>query len=170
MKTISVLGKTITLGLLFFMTACSSDSDDSNNSNPANTTKTTFKLDGVLITADETDATLYNNTLAGGQYIDVYAYKDGVQVLELHMPATVGNYPAQHTGFTMSDSWLTYETGGTDPILDNFHSDSGTMNLTTCDLTADELRGTFNFVANNGTSTKNITEGNLVVTEITHQP
>ena len=65
MKTISFLGKAMTLGLLLFMTACSSDSDDSNNSNPANTTKTTFKLDGVLITADETDATLYNNALAG---------------------------------------------------------------------------------------------------------
>ncbi len=169
MKTISFLGKAMTLGLLLFMTACSSDSDDSNNSNPANTTKTTFKLDGVLITADETDATLYNNALAGGQYIDVYAYKAGELVLELHMPATVGNYPAQHAGFTMVDSWLTYKSG-TDPILDQFHSDSGTMNLTTCDLTADELRGTFNFVGNNGTSTKNITEGNLVATEITHQP
>ena len=169
MKTISFLGKAMTLGLLLFMTACSSDSDDSNNSNPANTTKTTFKLDGVLITADETDATLYNNALAGGQYIDVYAYKAGELVLELHMPATVGNYPAQNAGFTMVDSWLTYKSG-TDPILDQFHSDSGTMNLTTCDLTADELRGTFNFVGNNGTSTKNITEGNLVATEITHQP
>lgn len=169
MKTISFLGKAMTLGLLLFITACSSDSDDSNNSNPANTTKTTFKLDGVLITADETDATLYNNALAGGQYIDVYAYKAGELVLELHMPATVGNYPAQHAGFTMADSWLTYKSG-TDPILDQFHSDSGTMNLTTCDLTADELRGTFNFVGNNGTSTKNITEGNLVATEITHQP
>lgn len=170
MKSFSALGKAITVCVIFFVTACSSDSGDSKNSTPANTTKTTFKLDGVLITADETDATLYNNAIAGGQYIDVYAYKAGVQVLELHMPATVGNYPAQHAGFTMTDSWLTYQTGGTDPILDYFHSDSGTMNLTTCDLTADELRGAFNFVGNNGTSTKSITEGNLVVTEITHQP
>lgn len=168
MKTKSISIKAIVLSLVLLNISCSSDSSDS--SNPANTNATTFKLDGVLITADETDATLYNNTLAGGQYLDVYAYKAGVQVLELHMPATTGNFPAQHAGFTMADSWLTYQNGGTDPILDYYHSDSGTMNLTTCDLVGDELRGTFNFVGNNTAATKNITEGNLVVTEITHQP
>lgn len=158
------------LALVLFSISCSNDSDNSKSPSPANPNATTFKLDGVLITADETEATLYNNMLAGGQYIDVYAYKAGVQVLELHMPASVGNYPAQHAGFTMADSWLTYQNGGTDPIMDYYHSDSGTMNLTTCDLTADELRGTFNFVGNNTSTTKNVTEGNLVVTEITHQP
>ncbi len=120
-----------------------------------------------MITADETTATLYTNPVAGGHYIDVYATKDGVEVLELHMPASVGNYPAQRSGFTLTESWLTYETGGADPILDNFHSDSGTMDLTTGDLTTDELRGTFNFIGNNGTTTKNITEGKIVVSEIT---
>lgn len=170
MKTTSILTKAVVLSLVFLNLSCSKDSSDSNNSNPVNTGATTFKLDGVLITADETDATVYNNTVAGGQYIDVYAYKAGVQVLELHMPASVGNYPAQHAGFTMADSWLTYQDGSGMALSDYYHSDSGTMNLTTCDLTADELRGTFNFVGNNGAATKNITEGNLVVTEITHQP
>lgn len=169
MKTLSILAKTMVLALVFFLTGCSNDSKSSTSGTPS-ADKTTFKLDGVLITADETEATVYTNAIAGGQYIDVFAYKAGVQVLELHMPATVGNYPAQHAGFTMTNSWLTYQSGGTDPIADNFHSDSGTMNLTTCDLTADELRGTFNFVGNNTTSTKNITEGKLVVSEITHQP
>ncbi|WP_298221130.1 hypothetical protein [Flavobacterium sp.] len=170
MKTTSILAKAVILSLVFLNLSCSKDSSDSNNSNPVNTSATTFKLDGVLITADETEATVYNNTVAGGQYIDVYAYKAGVQVLELHMPATVGNYPAQHAGFTMADSWLTYQDGSGANLLDYYHSDSGTMNLTTCDLTADELRGTFNFVGNNTAASKNITEGNLVVTEITHQP
>ena len=167
MKTTIILGKSIVLSLIFISLSCSSDSKDSNSGTPATTDKTTFKLDGVLITADETTATLYTNPVAGGQYLDVYATKDGVEVLELHMPASVGNYPAQRSGFTMTESWLTYETGGTDPMLDNFHSDSGTMNLTTCDLTADELRGTFDFVGSNGTTTKNITEGKIVVSEIT---
>jgi len=167
MKTTSILVKAFVLSLIIINASCSSDSKDSNSGTPAVTDKTTFKLDGVLITADETTATLYTNPVAGGEYIDVYATKDGVEVLELHMPASVGNYPAQRSGFTMTESWLTYETGGTDPILDNFHSDSGTMNLTTCDLTADELRGTFSFIGNNGTTTKNITEGKIVVSEIT---
>jgi hypothetical protein len=168
MKTKTILGKAIVFTFAVFSISCSNDSSDSKSPSPIATDKTTFKLDGVLITADETTATLYTNAIAGGQYIDVYAKKAGVQVLELHMPASVGNYPAQHAGFTMADSWLTYQNGdGTDPILDYFHSDSGTMNLTTVDLTADELRGTFNFVGGNGTTTKNITEGNLIVSEIT---
>lgn len=169
MKYLSILVKTMVIALAFSFLSCSNDSKSSSSGTPS-ADKTTFKLDGVLITADETEATVYTNAMAGGQYIDVYAYKAGVQVLELHMPATVGNYPAQHAGFSMTNSWLTYETAGGDPIMDYYHSDSGTMNLTTCDLTADELRGTFNFVGNNTASTKNITEGKLVVSEITHQP
>jgi hypothetical protein len=169
MKTTSILGKAIVISFAVFSVSCSSDSSSSNTPGPVATDKTTFKLDGVLITADETTATLYNNAGAGGMYIDVYAKKAGVIVLEMHMPATVGNYPAQHAGFTMADSWLTYQNGaGTDPILDYFHSDSGTMNLATCDLVGDELRGTFNFIGNNTATNKTITEGNLVVSEITH--
>ena len=97
--------------------------------------------------------------------------KDGKQVLEMHMPATTGNYPAQHAALTLTESWLTYQANnGLSYPDDYFESNSGTMNLTTCDLVGDELRGTFNFVGNNGTSNKTITEGNLVVSEITHQP
>jgi hypothetical protein len=96
-----------------------------------------------------------------GRYIDVYAHKGGVQVLELHMPAAVGNYPAQHTGFTMSNSWLTYQTGGTDPVTDYYHSDSGTMNVSSFNESGQRLVGTFNFVGNNGSGTKDITEGHL---------
>ncbi len=171
MKTTSIFGKVILLTFAVFSISCSSDSSDSKSTGPVATDKTTFKLDGVVVTADETTATLYNNAAAGGQYLDVYAKKAGEIVLEMHMPATVGTYPAQHAGFTMADSWLTYQNGtGADPILDYFHSDSGTMNLSTCDLVGDELRGTFSFVGNNTASNKNITEGNLIVSEITHQP
>lgn len=71
----------------------------------------------------------------------------------------------------MTDSWLTYQNGvGTDPILFYFHSDSGSINLTTFDFVGVEVRGTFNFVGNNSTTNKAITEVNLVVSEITRQP
>jgi hypothetical protein len=170
MKTTTLLGKAIALTFVVFSISCSSDSSSSTTPDPVNTA-TTFKLDGVLITADETTATLYNNTVAGGMYIDVYVKKGGKQVLEMHMPATNGNYPAQHVALTMTESWLTYQANeGLNFPDDYFDSNSGTMNLTTCDLVGDELRGTFNFVGNNGTSNKTITEGNLVVSEITHQP
>lgn len=147
--------------------SCSSDSSDSTTTSAD---KTTFKLDGVLITADETTATDYTSVISGERQIDVYATKDGKQILELHMPASVGNFPAEQTIGSTTTSWLTYEAndGMTFPD-DYFHSTSGTMNLTTMDLSGNKLRGTFNFVGNNTLTTKNITDGVLVVNTMTHQ-
>jgi len=164
MKTSTLLGKMASMAFIVLLASCSNnDATLLPVPTPVNPTQTTFKLDGVLITADVTNATLYNNSVAGGQYIDVYAMKGGVQILELHMPASVGNYPAQHAELNMTTSWLTYQTADT-----YFDSNSGTMNLTTCDLTNNKLVGTFNFVGSNATTTKNITEGHLVVNTITH--
>jgi len=171
MTTTTLFGKMASMAFIVLLASCSNN--DSKTPipvpTPVNPTQTTFKLDGVLITADQTNATLYNNTVAGGQYIDVYAMKGGVQILELHMPASVGNYPAQHAELNMTTSWLTYQAnGGADYPQDYFDSNSGTMNLTTCDLTNNKLVGTFNFIGGNSTTTKNITEGHLVVNTITH--
>lgn len=166
-KAIAIIGKTMMCIGILLMSSCSSDSN--STSSTTNVTKTTFKLDGVLITADQTTATLYNNTVAGGLYIDINAMKDGVQILEMHMPASTGNYPAQHAALTMTESWLTYQANaGANFPADYFDSTSGTMNLTTCDLTGNKLLGTFNFIGNNTTSNKTITEGHLVVNTITH--
>jgi hypothetical protein len=169
MKTSSTFLKTVSICLVLFLTSCSkSSSSNDTTPTPVNTAQTSFKLDGVLITPDQTIATLYNNTVAGGQYIDVYAFKAGIQVLELHMPATVANYPAQHAALTMTESWMTYQANGGSAPADYFDSNSGSMNLTTCDLTNNKLVGTFNFIGSNGTTNKTITEGNLVVNTITH--
>lgn len=167
MKTISIFSKAIVIAGLVCLTSCSSS--DSNDTTPTNPTKTTFKLDGVLITADETTATLYNNEVAGGQYLDVYAIKDGVQILEMHMPAAAASYPVQHVALTMTDSWLTYQAnaGATFPT-DYFDSTTGNMNLTTYDLANHKLVGTFNFIGNNSTSNKTITEGHLIANTITN--
>ncbi len=160
--------KTALLILVLSNFSCSDDDEQPQAVTPV-ATNTSFKLDGVLITPDEVTATLYNNTVAGGQYIDVYASKDGVQVLELHFPAATGTYPAQQS-FDMTSSWLTYEAnGGADYPADYYHSTSGSIILTTVDLTNDKLNGTFSFVGNNTSADKTITEGVLVVTEITHQ-
>lgn len=164
MKTIYL--KTAIVFLVLIFTSCSS----SDSSNPVNTDKTTFKLDGVLITADETTATDYTSVISGERQIDVYAFKDGKQILELHMPAANGSYPAEQTVGSTTTSWLTYEAndGMTFPD-DYFHSTSGTMNLTTMDLPGNKLRGTFNFVGDNTTTTKIISDGNLVVNTMVHQ-
>lgn len=165
MKTIYLKSMIALIALTF--ASCSSDSSSSSS---VNSDKTTFKLDGVLITADETIATDYDNATAGGRYIDVFIMKDGKQVLELHMPAANGTYPAQHDTFTMSNSWLTYQANdGLNFPDDYFNSTSGSMILTTTDLPGNKLRGTFSFVGDNLTTTKNITEGNLVVNTMTHQ-
>ncbi len=152
-----------------FLASCSKDTDNTETPQVVNPTKTTFKLDGVLITADETTATDYNNTTAGGRYLHISVKKDGNEILELHMPASTGTYPAQSTELNMTTSWLTYEVnGGVNFPEDFYQATSGSMNLTTCDLTANKLSGTFNFAANNTVSTKQITEGVLVVDSIIH--
>ncbi len=160
MKTLIYLAKHTLIVACLFLASCSKDSS-SSNSNPTPSGGTYFKLNGTLITPDEVDVTVYDNSIAGGRYIDVYAFKAGVQVLELHMPAAVGNYPAQHGSFAMNNSWLTYQTGGTDPVADYYHSDSGTMQLINFNESGQRLVGTFAFVGNNGADTKDITDGHL---------
>lgn len=164
MKTLIHLAKCTLLSAALFLTSCSKDSSSSSsNNNPTPSGANYFKLNGTLITLDDVHVTVYDNA-TGGRYIDVYGFKGANQVLELHMPAAVGSYPAQHDGFTSANSWLTYQTGGTDPILDFFHSDSGAMNVATFNESGQRLVGTFEFVGNNSTSTKNITEGHLDIT------
>lgn len=159
---------TVIIFLTLTISSCTSDSESSIP--PASADKTTFKLDGVLITPDEVTATDYNNTVAGGRYIDVYVKKGGKQILELHMPAVNGTYPAQHAALTLTSSWLTYQANdGLNFPADYFDSTTGSMKLTTCDLVGNKLRGTFEFVGNNTSSNKTITEGVLVVNTITHQ-
>jgi hypothetical protein len=136
---------------------------------PIATGSTSFKLNGVLITADEVTATHYTNSVAGGKYIDVFVKKAGKEVLELHFPANTGTYPAQQS-FDMTSSWLTYKSndGATYPD-DYYNSTSGEMKVTTLDMTGKVVKGTFSFVGNNGSSNATITEGVLFVNQITVQ-
>ena len=166
MKT-SILKTTIAFLVLTFV-SCTND-DSSNNSSVPTADKTTFKLDGVLITADEATATHYTNAVAGGKYIDVFVSKGGKQVLELHFPAATGTYPAQQN-FNMTTSWLTYEAnGGAAFPADFFHSTSGEIKVTTLDVAGKKIRATFSFVGNNSTTNATISEGVLVVNDITVQ-
>ena len=154
--------------LVFTIVSCSSENVD-NGSTTISAEKTTFKLNGTLITADEATATHYTNSVAGGKYIDVFVKKGGKEVLELHFPATSGTYPAQQS-FNMTTSWLTYEAnGGAAFPADFFHSTSGEIKVTTLDVAGKKIRATFSFVGNNSTANATITEGVLVVNDITVQ-
>ena len=158
------------IALVFLVVSIAScDSDDSTSDTPSATDKTTFKLNGTLITTDEATATHYTNSVAGGKYIDVFVKKGGKEVLELHFPAVAGTYPAQQN-FNMTSSWLTYEAnGGTIFPADFFHSISGEIKVTTLDVAGKKIRATFGFIGNNGTTNATITEGSLVVNTITVQ-
>lgn len=159
--------KTVCVYFLLLAASCNSDSA-ADTSGKSTTAKTTFKLNGVLITADETTATHYTNAVAGGDYVDINAFKDGKQVLELHFPATTGTFPAEQS-FSMTTSWLTYEAnGGANFPNDYYNSTSGSIQLTTLDLTANKIRGTFNFIGNNTSADMAITEGVLVTDVVTH--
>ena len=119
----------------------------------------TYKADGgATITVDSANAILYNR--AGfGRTIDVYAYKGGSQVLEFHFAPTTGVKDAATT-------LLTYINGNPP---NSYDSQSGSLNLITCDTVNKSIVGDFNFVGKqfNGTAIKNITEGHMVVSKLT---
>jgi hypothetical protein len=164
MKAIKVLAfVSIVSGLV---ASCSSDSSSGGGSPAAGIN---FKADGTTVTATDMQATLYSNPVAGGRYMDVYAYVGSNQVLEFHFPPKTGSFPANQT-MDMANSWLTYMTNnGVNYPADYFNSTSGTIEVTTCDTINNKIVATFSFVGDNGTTTKNITEGGINLTEITHQ-
>lgn len=164
MKTIKPFRIFLAIAIVALITSCSSD-DGGSSSGQAGVT---FKVDGASATTTDMEAVLYTNVVAGGRYIDVYAYQGENQLLEFHFPATAGSYEAQQS-FDMTTSWLTYLTNdGLNYPGDYFHSTSGTINVTTCDTINNKIVATFNFIGNNGTVDKTITNGTLSLNAITH--
>jgi len=160
--------KTVLAFLAITMVSCTNDESGSSSS-ATSSDKTSFKQNGTVITADETAATHYTNSVAGGKYIDIFVKKGGKEVLELHFPAATGTYPAQQN-FNMTTSWLTYEAnGGAAFPADFYHSTSGEIKVTTLDVAGKKIRATFSFIGNNTTANATIAEGVLVVNTITVQ-
>ncbi|MGL2966516.1 hypothetical protein [Flavobacterium sp. XGLA_31] len=166
MKTVKLFGCALFVMAATLWTSCSSSSDGDGGS--GGTQGITFKADGTAVTASSVDATLYSNSVAGGRYIDVYAFQGTNQILEFHFPPKTGSFTANQT-MDMSHSWLTYMTNnGLDYPGDYFGSTSGTINVTTCDTINNKIVATFNFVGDNGTVTKTISEGTLNINAISH--
>lgn len=163
------------IALLVLVIACSSDADDALV-NPIPTPvlgKTTFKQNGNLIESDSTVGILYTTVINGKRMLDVNVYKSGNVVLEMHMPPSKGNFPVALNIGSTTTSWLTYieyPLGSSTPS-DYFDGDTGSMNLTTCDTVTKNINGAFSFSGDNSsaTTTKNITEGKLVVSKLKRQ-
>lgn len=122
--------------------------------------------DGVSISADSAQAVLYTatgGTLTPHRHIDVYVFKGGNQVLELHFLPKTG---AQTVLQDFSGAWLTYITNGGFSSTDYYNCSSGNFNLTTCDTVANKLNGSFDFTGNNGSSNKSIVSGVINITKI----
>ena len=118
----------------------------------------TYKVDGgSTITVDSANAVIYNR-IGFGRTIDVYAFKGGGQVLEFHFAPTTG----------VKDAATTLLTYITRTPLNSYDSQSGSLNLITCDTVTNKLIGDFNFVGKsfNSNEIKTITEGHMVVTKI----
>jgi len=161
MRYISFFSIAVISSALFF----SSCSKSSSTPEPTPVPSTfTFKVGGVGVTVDSANAVLYNLGVAPfNREIDVYAFKAGQQVLEMHFKPTAGTYNAS-TSF--DGAWLSYDEG-----IDTYDSQSGSLVLTTCDTISNKIAGTFNFTGKlfTGSATKNITEGTLLVTKLRKQ-
>lgn len=129
----------------------------------------TYSEGGVNVNCDSANATLYTNVVSNTRMIDVYAFKSGNQVLEMHFSPKTG---AQTVGAAFDKAWLTYTTFSGSTMLDYYDGTSGAFNLTACDTTsAGKIVGTFNFSGPNptSTSTKTLTSGTINITKIKKQ-
>lgn len=163
MKKLSILS-IVCIG--FGLMSCNKDSV--NNIIPA-TGAFTYKADGgATITADSANAVLYTlGVPPNNRMIDVFVFKGGNQVMEMHfLPKTGG----QTVSPTFADAWLTYSkyAAGNPVPTDSYDGTSGSFNLSVCDTTAKKLAGTFNFSgpANVGSGSVSITEGNMTINNL----
>lgn len=143
--------------------SCTKKSTSTPTPTPTPTTKgITFKADGTSVTCDSAKATLYTLGVSPfNRMIDVYGFKGGNTVIEMHFHPKAGTYPADKT---FTNSWLTYAN-----TTQYFDSKSGSLKLTKCDTTGNVIEASFEFVGENptATSTVNITDGTINLDKIT---
>ncbi|MBA3829352.1 MAG: hypothetical protein H0X33_10485 [Taibaiella sp.] len=166
MKKLSTIATRALLFIALGITSCSKSSTTPTPTPTPTPTGFTYKVDGgATITVDSANATLY--TTGSHREMDVYAFKGGQQVLEFHFTPKTGTQSADPTLGVAA--LLTY----IDSAPNSFDSQSGMINITTCDTTGNSIVGDFNFVGKQypytGTTTHTITEGHMVVTKLTHQ-
>ena len=153
--------------------SCKKKTDPAPAANPATTTTGGTTTgggvlsynDGTSVTVDSAQAILYTTNAGSAihRHIDVYGFKAGKQVVEFHFLPKTG---AQTVAQNFDSAWLTYYTNNGATTGDNYNSTSGSFNLTTCDTIGNKLIGTFNFVGNNGSVNKTISNGTINIIKI----
>jgi hypothetical protein len=157
------------LFVLFIGTLFSSCTRNETSSTPNNTiignSDFSYKVAGVSKSVDSANSTLYTSSLTGLRLLDVYAYKTGKLVLEMHFAPKTGS---QTVGNDLSKAWLTVVTGTKYPD-DVYNCTTGIFQLSVCDTINNKLTGTFSFTGSNGTSNISVTDGILVVNKMVKQ-
>ncbi|MFZ4400712.1 MAG: hypothetical protein ACOYO1_11800 [Bacteroidales bacterium] len=154
---------TITLlTVSLFIFSCKKTETSSNSPTTNNPSAAITYNDGALVAVDSANAVIYSTNPTGSgmqREIDVYAFKGGMQVLEFHFLPKTGS---QAVSQDFNSAWLTYMTnnGASFPV-DYYNCVSGNFALTTCDTIANKIIGTFDFIGNNGTVNKQITNGTI---------
>ena len=143
---------------------------NTTNNSPTPTVVFSFKEGTTVITADSAKAILYTSGMLGAQgsrKLDVYAFKNGQQIIEFHFSPKTGTQPVAQNG---TSAWLSYITNNGNTYPDDFyHCSTGNFSLSVCDTINNKITGTFDFVGSNGTTNKTITEGSIAITVIKKQ-
>lgn len=156
----------IVLLLSTLIFSCSRETTTPNNINTAPNNGTfTYKVAGVAKLIDSASSTLYTSSLTGVRLLDVYAYKAGEMVLEMHFAPKTGS---QIVGKDLNQAWLTVVTGINYPD-DVYDCASGSFQLSVCDTVNNKLVGTFSFIGNNGKSNITVSDGVLSVNKMVKQ-
>jgi hypothetical protein len=167
--------KTILIGSLTLLTLLSCKKKESSTTETSNTTTTgtttgsptstavlVYTEGGTTTSVDSTKAQLYTTNEVGGprtRKIDVFAFKSGKQVLELHFLPKTGD---QTVGQIFNGAWLTFLTNNGNSFPgDYYECSSGNFNLSTCDTVNLSISGTFNFTGSNGSASKTISSGSI---------
>lgn len=161
---------------LLLLAACKRTSDDgltpiipNNNPNPTDTTTPpkadsafSYTVDNNNINIDSAYGSLYTSSLTQKRIVDVFAFKNGSLVFEMHFQPVLGN---QIVTTDLNYAWLTYVAGNNFP-QDQYDSRDGNFALTVCDTINKKIQGTFDFIGNNGTTDKKITNGKLFINKL----
>lgn len=151
-------------------TSDSSSGSGTTGSAPSSTGPLSYKEGSADVTVDSANAVLYTTSDVGGpraRKVDIYAFKAGKQVLEFHFAPKTG---AQNVAQNFSSAWLTFMTNnGMDYPGDYYGCTTGHFSLSVCDTVNNKITGTFDFTGNNGSSDKNITNGNINLTKLKKQ-
>ena len=123
-----------------------------------------FVLDGNKVEVDSTYVLLYtyNGSSVSRRQIQIIAYSQGKQVMEILALAKLGAQPA------LSDCFITYYNNGGYNSSDVYVTETGGVNFSKCDTLENIIQGTFSVenAVNSDSLIKVITSGEIYIDKI----